>query len=76
MPALIFELNLSAEKMMGYYRGQIKTVVARATNGQSVQFPASALQKHVLQDGVHGHFRMEFDEQNKFVGLERLSKVE
>jgi len=72
MPALTLQLSISADKMVGYYRGQIKTVMARATTGQTVQFPASALQKFILPDGVHGRFRLEFDDQHKFVRIEAL----
>lgn len=73
MPDLVLELHLSNEKLLAYYRGEARTVRARATNGQTIQFPVSVLQKHVLPDGVHGVFRMEFDEHNKFVQLERLT---
>jgi hypothetical protein len=73
MPDLILDLHISAEKMLGYYRGQVRTVRARATNGQTVQFPVSVLQKHVSTDGIHGRFRMEFDDQHKFVRLEPMS---
>lgn len=58
--------------MLAYYRGDARAVRARATNGQSVQFPASVLQKHITEDGVHGRFRMEFDSNNKFVRLELI----
>lgn len=70
MPALVIDLAINAGQLVSYYRGQIRTVRARATNGQMVQFPASALQKHILKDGVYGRFRIEFDEQQKFVRLE------
>lgn len=70
MPDLILELHITADQMLGYYRGAVRTVVARATNGQTVQFPASVLQKHVTADGIHGRFRMEFDENHKFLRLE------
>jgi len=76
MPELIVNLNISAEQMAGYYRGQVRTVVARATNGQTVQFPASALQRHVALDGVHGRFRIVFDEQRKFLGFEPIGGVD
>lgn len=76
MPALVLHLNLPAEKMIGYYRGEVKTVRARATNGQTVQFPASALQKFILPDGIHGPFRIEFDENFKFVSLTPLAGME
>ena len=73
MPALVLHLNLPAEKMIGYYRGEVKTVRARATNGQMVQFPASALQRFILLEGIHGTFRIEFDENFKFLGLTPVS---
>jgi len=76
MAALILHLNIPAEKMIGYYRGEVKTVRARATNGQTIQFPASALQKFILPDGIRGRFRIEFDENFKFIGLTPLSDTE
>ena len=72
MPDLIIDLDLSAEKMLAYYRGEVRSVRVRATNGQTVQFPVSVLQKHIAADGIHGRYRMEFDNQNKFVRLERI----
>ena len=73
MPALVIDLSFSSSQVVGYYRGQVRTIRARATNGQTVQFPASALQKFILQDGVHGRFRIVFDEHYKFVTLEAIS---
>ena len=72
MPALTIRLNFSSTQVMGYYRGEVRSIRARATNGQTVQFPASALQKFILKDGVHGSFRIEFDEHYKFIGLEAI----
>ena len=76
MPALDLDLSFSSNQVMGYYRGQVRTIRARATNGQTVQFPASALQKFILQDGVHGRFRIQFDEQHRFVSLDPVAKTE
>ena len=73
MPDLTLEIHLTAAQMLGYYRGQARTVQARATTGQLVQFPATALQRHIAADGIHGRFRIEFDAQNKFVRLERIA---
>ncbi len=75
MPDLVIELNLSAAQVLAYYRGQARAVQARATTGQVVQFPASALQRHVTVDGIHGHFRIEFDAQYKFVRLDRIARA-
>jgi hypothetical protein len=73
MPALTIELNFSSSQVMGYYRGQVRAIRARATTGQTVQFPASALQRFILKDGVHGFFRIEFDDQHKFIALEAIA---
>jgi Protein of unknown function (DUF2835) len=74
MPELIIELNLSAEKLLAYYRGEIRGVQARAITGQTVQFPVAALQKLISSDGIHGQFRIEFDENHKFVRLEPVHR--
>ncbi len=72
MPDLTIELNLTAGQLLAYYRGQARLVQARATTGQLVQFPASALQRHITKDGIHGLFRIEFDADHKFVRLESI----
>jgi len=74
MPELIVDLNLSADKMAAYYRGQARFVVTRASNGQTVQFPASVMKRHVTMDGVRGRFRLVFDDQQKFLRLEAVEK--
>ncbi len=70
MPELIVSLSLSPDKVAAYYRGEAPRIVARATNGQTVQFPTSVLHKFIAADGIHGHFRLVFDEQHKFVRIE------
>lgn len=72
MPALIVELDISASEMLAYYRGQARSVRARATTGQYVQFPASVLQRHITHQGVQGRFLIEFDANHKFIRLEPL----
>lgn len=73
MPALEIDLNLKPHQVLAYYRGQAQAVQARAITGQLVQFPAAALRRHVTPDGIHGRFRIEFDENYKFVGLEPVT---
>jgi Protein of unknown function (DUF2835). len=70
VPELIVSLSLSPEKVAAYYRGEAPRVFARATNGQTVQFPTSVLHKFISTDGIHGRFRLVFDEQHKFVRIE------
>jgi len=73
MPSLYLELHVTADDLLDYYRGQARTVHAFATNGQTVNFPATAIQRFVTTEGVHGWFRLEFDEDHKFVRLERCA---
>lgn len=67
-----FHLELSSEEFLDYYRGTAKSVFVRARSGQTVQFPASLLQRHVLPDGIHGDFVLTCDDQHKCVSLERV----
>lgn len=71
MPSLYLELHVSADDLLDYYRGQARTVHATAASGQTVNFPASAIQRFVTTEGVHGWFRLDFDEHHKFVRLDR-----
>ncbi len=68
-----FQLHISAEQYLDYYRGTVKSVVVRATSGQTVQFPASLLQRHVTPEGVHGDFVLVCDENHKCIGLQRVA---
>jgi uncharacterized protein YqjF (DUF2071 family) len=73
MAELRFRLDIQAGEALRYYRGQATTVVAKAVNGQTIQFPASHIRPYVTQAGIHGWFRIRFDAQNKFVALEQIS---
>ena len=73
MPELIFDLNISSEDFLAWYEGTAQKVFAYARNGQSLSFPASLLQPYVNHNGVSGTFKIEFDEQNKFKSISRIS---
>jgi hypothetical protein len=38
-----FHLRISAEQYLDHYRGVVQDVIARYTDGQTVQFPAALL---------------------------------
>ena len=67
-----FRLSISPEQYEDYYRGVIRNVLVRCDTGQSMQFPAVLLKKFVAADGIHGHFVLVCDENNKCVELRRL----
>ncbi len=68
-----FQLRVRPEKYLGYYRGKIQQVVVRCTTGQTVQFPASLLQKFVPAEGISGRFVLTSDANHKIIGLERVA---
>jgi len=67
-----FRLEISVQEYLRYYQGEVNSVIVTA-GGKTIQFPASALQKHVDQNGVNGSFRILFDRNNKMISMERIS---
>ena len=67
-----FALNISQDVLLSYYEGTAKSVVVKSLDGRSIQFPANILRQFVTAEGVQGLFEMEFDEHNKFVGMQRV----
>ena len=68
----VVDLAISADEFLRLYQGSARAVVARARNGQTVQFPANALTRFVLNDGVHGSFRLVIDARNKLESIDRI----
>ncbi|MBN47796.1 MULTISPECIES: DUF2835 domain-containing protein [unclassified Methylophaga] len=71
--ALTFRLHVDKEEAMRYYRGEASAVVAIADSGQSLQFPALHVRRFITQHGIHGRFRIRFDDNHKLLNLERIS---
>ena len=67
-----FQLHISANAYLDYYRGAVLHVVAHCADGRAVQFPASLLQRFVTPEGIHGAFVLICDEHNKCVSFQRL----
>jgi hypothetical protein len=72
MTSYSFQLHISPDQYLDYYRGVVKNVIVRATTGQTVQFPARMLQRFVSPEGIHGNFTLQCDDNNKCVELKRL----
>lgn len=70
--SIVFRLSISPDDYLAYYQGTARDVVARAEDGRRVRFPASALQRFVGHEGIHGRFELRFDADRKFRGLRRL----
>ncbi len=73
MPQLEVSVSISAERFLEYYRGSAKAVMAKATDGRTVKFPANLLQPFLDRSGVHGRFRIEFDARGRCQKIERVN---
>lgn len=73
MPRFEFDLELTPEQFLEYYRGHARTVRARATNGWVVEFPAALLQRFLTPEGIRGRFVLTCDEQFRHPRMERVS---
>jgi hypothetical protein len=71
-----FQLHISPEAYLDYYRGTIRHVIVRCARGETVQFAASLLQRFVTAEGIHGAFVLTCDEHQKCLSLERLNPHE
>ncbi len=71
MTRYAFQLRITPEAYLDYYRGTIRHVIVRCTTGQTVQFPAALLQRFVTTEGVQGYFVLTCDENHKCVELQR-----
>jgi hypothetical protein len=72
MAAVVLTLNIAREEYLRVYQGRARTVLAYDHAGRKINFPVSVLQAFVGHDGVHGTFRLTFDEQHRFQHIERL----
>jgi len=69
----IFELDISQEQFLHYYKGNVSQVLVTSLDNIKIQFPAQFIQKFVTHNGIKGRFRIIFDENNKLVSLNRVN---
>lgn len=72
MQQIIVDIHISPDEWVKLYNGSATDVHATARDGRSVRFPARILSRFYLRDGIHGSFRILFDDQGKFTSVERL----
>lgn len=71
---IVFSLNISSKQYLRYYRGAARFIVARSIDGRTVKFPAGILQQFLTRDGIHGVFVLRYDENNRFLAIERQAR--
>jgi hypothetical protein len=67
-----FVLHISAHEYQDYYSGTARNVAVTARDGRAIKFPANILRPFISHDGIHGEFVIEFDDNNKFVAINKL----
>lgn len=70
---LLFQLSLSSEKYLSYYKGQVNSIHVRSLDNKNVRFPASAIRQFLVHDGIHGLFEIRFDKNNKLIEVVKIS---
>lgn len=68
-----FKLQLSYDEYSAVYTGHAKHVIAQATDGRTLRFPADILKPYLTKSGIMGTFIIHFDENNKFQSLEKVN---
>ncbi len=71
MNHFVFNLNISAQVYLQYYRGTVNKVVATCSDGKTVQFPAGLLTPFVTSGGVRGSFVLTSGDDGKGAALKR-----
>lgn len=70
---LYFNIDVSHDEMLRYYKGSVNQVVVTTADNTKIQFPIQFIKEYVRHDGIHGHFRIVFDENNKLLSLDKLT---
>ncbi|PIE24236.1 MAG: hypothetical protein CSA60_03250 [Neptuniibacter caesariensis] len=73
MKYIVIDLYISSDKYKKLYQGVAQNIFTHAIDGRSVQFPARILQPFLLSDGIRGRFRIQFDDDGKYRGIEKIS---
>jgi hypothetical protein len=69
---LRFRLSITADTFAAYYRGRVRQVQVRSSDGRLVRFPASALRRFLTHAGIDGEFELTFDQRGRLIDLKRL----
>ena len=69
---IVVQLNIPAHEYLRYYQGRASIVHTVSISGLTVEFPADKLRPFVAHDGVHGMFEIIFNEENRFIAMNRI----
>jgi len=67
-----FRLSIGAQDYLAYYRGEVREVAVKALDGRNIRFPANVLRPFLSHQGIEGEFALQYDGNNRFVGIRKL----
>jgi hypothetical protein len=73
MASLLFDLALSAERMLAVYQGRANRILVQSRDGRRVSVPAHHFRPFLTHEGVYGCFELEFNQAGQLLSLRRLS---
>lgn len=68
-----FRLVLSTQQVLGFYQGQIKSVVVQADNGLRLQVDLLHFRQYFSHCGLDGYFELLIDGRGKFKALKKIN---
>ncbi|MCA9461873.1 MAG: DUF2835 domain-containing protein [Nitrospirales bacterium] len=74
MQTVRVSLRISARRFQAYYEGVVDSVVAKAEDGRTVQFPARVLRPFLSHRGIEGVFDITFSASQKFQAITRVNE--
>lgn len=72
MATLLIDISLDEKRWLQFYRRPGQVIIARARNGQRIQFPAERMRPFVTASGIHGSFKFTIDANNRLQRIERI----
>ncbi|MCF2858600.1 DUF2835 domain-containing protein [Pseudoalteromonas sp. SMS1] len=73
MQEYYFYLRLTHEQCLAYYEGSVEYIQIVEDAGKRIRFPAQHIRRFVSAIGVSGRFRLQLDENNRFIALEKVN---
>jgi len=73
MPSVYVRLNMSVKECLAFYTSQAPNAKTYSVDGRSIIFPRRLLRNMVDREGIHGLFRITYNDQGQFVSIERVS---
>lgn len=68
-----FRLTLPAEQCKQYYRGQVSQISTISLCNQRLQLPFNTVKPFLTATGIYGLFEMHFDQNNKFISVNKIT---